>query len=106
MPIVPERHQTMGLKRKINTSTSTRKKFKVQHHSLESLPWKSVSRPAETGLGGDDGILDLEEVDDVEVVYEQTDAGRVAKFNVRFAVEWLRDMTDAFSGSYFSIRKQ
>jgi ATP-dependent RNA helicase DDX24/MAK5 len=87
--IIRERHQTTGLKRKINTSTSTRKKSKVQHHSLESLPWKSVSRPAETGLGGDDGILDLEEVDDVEVVYERTDAGRVVKFNVRFAVERL-----------------
>lgn len=33
-------------------------------------------------MDGDDGILDLEEVDDVEVVYEQTDAGRVLKFNV------------------------
>jgi ATP-dependent RNA helicase DDX24/MAK5 len=96
----------MGLKRKISTSAFTRKKSKVQHHSLESLPWKSVSRPAETGLGGDDGILDLEEVDDVEVVYEQTDAGRVVKFNVRFAVERLRDMTDTFSGSYCSVRRQ
>ena len=30
----------------------------------------------------DDGILDLEEVDNVEVVFEQTDTGRVVKFNV------------------------
>jgi len=83
MPI-PEHRQTTGIKRKIKNSTSSRKKLKVQHFSLEGLPWKSVSRPAETGLGGDD---DLEEVGDVEVVYEQTDAGRVVKFNVRFAVE-------------------
>ena len=86
MPL-PEHRQTTGIKRKIKNSTSSRKKSKVQHYSLEGLPWKSVSRPAETGLGGDDGILDLEEVGDVEVVYEQTDAGRVVKFNVRFAVE-------------------
>jgi ATP-dependent RNA helicase DDX24/MAK5 len=104
--VIRERHQTTGLKRKINTSTSTRKKSKVQHHSLESLPWKSVSRPAETGLGGDDGILDLEEVDDVEVVYERTNTGRVVKFNVRFVVERLRDMTDTLSGSYCSVRRQ
>ncbi|CAA7264354.1 unnamed protein product [Cyclocybe aegerita] len=33
-------------------------------------------------MGGDDGILELEEVEGVEVVYEMTDAGRVAKFRV------------------------
>jgi ATP-dependent RNA helicase DDX24/MAK5 len=106
MMSIPERRQTKGLKRKINTSASTRKKSKIQHYSLESLPWKSVSRPAETGLGGDDGILDLEEVDDVEVIYEQTDAGRMVKFNVRLAAEWLRDITDMFSDSYCSVRRE
>lgn len=36
----------------------------------------------EAGLGGDDGILELEEVDGVEVVYETTESGRVARFQV------------------------
>ncbi|KZP15440.1 DEAD-domain-containing protein [Athelia psychrophila] len=67
------------LKRKLQGPTAARKKSKV---TLDGLPWKTVSRPKETGLDGDDGILDLEEVDDVEVVYEQTESGRVAKFNV------------------------
>ena len=70
------------LKRKLKGPIAARKKAKIQHQSLSDLPWKTVSRPSETGLDGDDGILDLEEVDDVEVVYEQTEAGRVAKFNV------------------------
>lgn len=67
------------LKRKLKGSTPSRKKSKV---TLDGLPWKTVSRPKETGLDGDDGILDLEEVDNVEVVYEETESGRVAKFNV------------------------
>ena len=39
-------------------------------------------------MDGDDGILDLEEVDNVEVVFEQTDTGRVVKFNVS-CLEWI-----------------
>ena len=62
---------------------SATKKIRVQHGSLDNLPWKSVARPIETGLDGDDGILELEEVDDVEVVYEEKDGGKVIKFNVR-----------------------
>ena len=64
-------------------SLSATKKIKVQHGSLDDLPWKSVARPVETGLDGDDGILELEEVDNVEVVYEEKDGGKVVKFNVR-----------------------
>ncbi|KAJ3567280.1 hypothetical protein NP233_g6466 [Leucocoprinus birnbaumii] len=33
-------------------------------------------------MGGDDGILELEEVEGVEVFYETTDGGKVAKFRV------------------------
>jgi hypothetical protein len=64
-------------------SMSATKKVKVQHGSLDNLPWKSVARPIETGLDGDDGILELEEVDNVELVYEEKDGGKVVKFNVR-----------------------
>ncbi|THH32784.1 hypothetical protein EUX98_g1413 [Antrodiella citrinella] len=61
----------------------SRKKVKTSHLSTSDLPWKIVPTPKEAGLGDDlDGILELEEVDGIEVVYEQTGGGRVAKFNV------------------------
>ena len=62
--------------------TTPRKKQKIQHRNTNELPWKTVKRPAESGLSGDDGILELEEVEGVEVIYETTDGGRVVKFNV------------------------
>ncbi|TFK19581.1 DEAD-domain-containing protein [Coprinopsis marcescibilis] len=72
-----------SLKRKLKSASSApRKKFKIESNNLQDLPWKSVTRPVETVFGGDEGILELEEVDDVEVVYEETDAGRVARFKV------------------------
>ena len=70
-------------KRKAPQSSSSAKKIKVQYGSLDGLPWKSVARPIETGLDGDDGVLALEEVDNVEVVYETgKEGGRVIQFNV------------------------
>ncbi|KAF8171500.1 ATP-dependent RNA helicase [Pholiota molesta] len=70
-------------KRKISaTLSSSRKKAKIQHRNADELPWKTVSRPTLTGMGGDDGVLELEEVEGVEVVYETTEGGRVVKFNV------------------------
>ncbi|KAF7763542.1 hypothetical protein Agabi119p4_8079 [Agaricus bisporus var. burnettii] len=74
-----ERHKS--LKRKKNTGLGPRKKSKIQR-SVDELPWKTSRRPLETGLGGDDGILEFEEVEGVEVVYEMTEGGRVAKFQV------------------------
>jgi hypothetical protein len=50
--------------------------------SADVLPWKTVSKPKEAGLGDDNWILELEEVDGVEVLYEETESGRVVKFNV------------------------
>lgn len=73
-----------GIKRKGHTkSPSSRKKIKTQHDNADDLAWTTVKRPFEAGVGGDDGILELEEVEDVEVVYEETEKGRVARFNVR-----------------------
>lgn len=71
-------------KRKNEEKTlSSRKKAKIQPHlSLRELPWKTIKRPQVAGLNGDDGILELEEVEGVEVVYEETESGRVARFNV------------------------
>lgn len=54
-------------------------------------------------MGGDDGILDLEEVDGVEVVYEDTDAGRVVKFNVSFPTTMREDLR--LTGTRFWQRK-
>ncbi|KAG1826663.1 ATP-dependent RNA helicase [Suillus variegatus] len=71
------------VKRKANAGPSvSRKRLKMQPTSMDGLPWKAVRRPSETGLDGDDGILELEEVENVEVVYEDTEGGRVMRFNV------------------------
>ncbi|KAH0581449.1 hypothetical protein H2248_012530 [Termitomyces sp. 'cryptogamus'] len=68
-------------KRKIQEKpSSTRKKIRTQHRILDELPWKKVARPQEAGVDGDDGILELEEIEGVEVIYEE--GGRVAKFAV------------------------
>ncbi|KIK56881.1 hypothetical protein GYMLUDRAFT_46776 [Collybiopsis luxurians FD-317 M1] len=71
-------------KKRISETVSgpSRKKPKIRHENADSLPWKIVSRPVESGLDGDDGILELEEVEGVEIIYEETERGRVAKFNV------------------------
>lgn len=64
-----------------------RKKVKTQHLSAGDLPWKTVHRAQEAGLDAElDGIMELEEVDGIEVVYEETETGRVAKFNVRMQI--------------------
>ncbi|KAJ7666104.1 ATP-dependent RNA helicase [Mycena polygramma] len=71
-----------GSKRRLQEASLARKRSKTRHKTADALPWKVVARPAEAGMGGDDGILELEEVDDVEVVYEETEGGRVVIFNV------------------------
>lgn len=73
-----------GLKRKQNSSSTSksRKKQRKEIDSVEDLPWKKLARPTASGFVGDDGILELEEVDDVEIVYEETENGRVARFKV------------------------
>lgn len=71
-------------KRKVASKhVGANKKLKTQHNRTDELPWKLVSRPFEAGVGGDDGILEFEEVDNVEVVYEETSGGKLVKFNVR-----------------------
>ena len=71
-----------GVKRQAPNPSLPRKKAKVHHLALDDLPWKSIPRPTVSGLDGDDGILELEEVDGVEVTYEDTSGGRTVKFNV------------------------
>lgn len=73
------------LKRKLisGSSDAPSKRQRREVSSLNDLPWKTLSKPSQAGFEGDDGILWLEEVDNVEVVYEETEKGRVAKFKVR-----------------------
>lgn len=72
-----------GIKRKLAPNdVPSRKKVKIQHNAPDDLPWKAVSRPREAGAGFADGILELEEVDDVEVIYEEINGAKVARFNV------------------------
>ena len=62
---------------------ASRKKTKTQHLSPDELPWKVVNTQKTAGSSNIfDGIMELEEVEGVEVVYEGTQSGRVAKFKV------------------------
>ena len=78
----------VGAKRKVKPSKlAARKKAKTTHLSVDQLPWKAVARPREANASGAfDGMLELEEVSDVEVVYEETEAGKIVKFKVRHAI--------------------
>ena len=78
----------LKLKRKTKPSASSiAKRVKTKHVLTDDLPWKKVAKPREADLGtGMDGFLDLEEVDDVDVVFEETEAGRVVKFKVRMSL--------------------
>ena len=89
---VPTFHQNMTvvtsrdapLKRKLNSTTkiSSRKKRRKDVSSLVDLPWRKVARSKVAGFEGNDGMLELEEVEGVEIVYEETSNGRIAKFRV------------------------
>ncbi|KAA1472454.1 DEAD-domain-containing protein [Dentipellis sp. KUC8613] len=71
----------LGRKRSAPTAASGSAKRKKL--STNELPWKPVARSTEADIDFDEGILGLEEVDDVEVVYEEMPGGgRVARFNV------------------------
>ena len=63
------------------------KSQKRQLESLDALPWKRISSrhfPEAGGSEEDGGMLELDEVSDVEVVYEETEGGKVARFRVCF----------------------
>ncbi|BGP30029.1 ATP-dependent RNA helicase [Rhodotorula toruloides] len=60
-------------------STSSRKAARFRDAAPKDLRWKSIVLPAELGFDDDGGLLELDEVEGVDVVYED---GRVA-FKVR-----------------------
>ncbi|KAH9899306.1 DEAD-domain-containing protein [Cubamyces lactineus] len=74
-----------GLKRKTKPSASSiAKRVKMKHVTADDLQWKKTAKSREADLGtGLEGFLDLEEVDDVDVVYEETESGKVARFQVK-----------------------
>ncbi|KAH9855369.1 DEAD-domain-containing protein [Lenzites betulinus] len=80
---MPPTH-AIGTKRKTKASASSiAKRVKTKHVTANELEWKKTSQPREADLGtGMDGFLELEEVEDVDVVYEETAAGKVARFKV------------------------
>jgi hypothetical protein len=88
---------TLSRKRKSRQSSLiSRKKPRKEVKTLEQLPWKSIQRTFDSGADGDDGILEFEEVDDVEVIYEETESGRVAKFHVRSHLLPSSSLTDIY----------
>lgn len=82
MAILPGRKSSLKRKHHSNSKLVSRKKQRKEVNSFNDLPWRTVSRPNGTGFEGDDGVLELEEVDGVEVVYEETENGRIAKLKV------------------------
>ncbi|RPD75560.1 DEAD-domain-containing protein [Lentinus tigrinus ALCF2SS1-7] len=73
-----------GKRKTTPSSASIAKRVKTKHVSTDDLPWKKVTKPREADLGtGFDGFLELEEIEDVDVVYEETDAGRVVHFQTK-----------------------
>lgn len=98
--VLPVTSRKASSKRKLSQKSPVLRKKVKTHHTAEDLPWKKVARPSETGLGGDDWILELEEVDGVDVVYEETERGKVARFTVCML---LVPMTIWFFGLEFAI---
>jgi ATP-dependent RNA helicase DDX24/MAK5 len=54
----------------------------MEIRSMDNLPWRFVKGAHDADIGGEN-MFELEEVEDVEVVYEESAAGRVATFRVR-----------------------
>lgn len=86
----PDTKMVSSFKRKIRSefkrATKARKKARTHSGSsatISTLPWKTLSHAGNFGNADDDGILELEEVDNVQVVYEETPEGRIATFKVR-----------------------
>ena len=53
------------------------------HVHEDQLQWKLVSRSNEAGLDDEEGMVLLEEVEGIDVEYEQAGQGKLLKFKVR-----------------------
>lgn len=101
----PNTKMVSSLKRKIRSgikhTTKARKKAKTDSGSsatIDALPWRTLPHAGALGNTDDDGVLELEEVDNVQVVYEETPKGRVATFKVRCL--WCDPSDSCNSGAY------
>jgi ATP-dependent RNA helicase DDX24/MAK5 len=76
--------QNRSLKRKLlnkeEEKPKKRRKIHQDRSGLDELDWKVVHRPSEAGIDEAGGLLVLEEVEGVEVFYEETPKGKVARF--------------------------
>ena len=79
------KNQSKGKKPgRTSNSVNPSNKRKRNVESVNELPWKRISSRhfRSEDLGDDAGMLEIDEVSDVEVVYEEEEGGRVAKFRV------------------------
>lgn len=67
-------------KRRAPAENPVKKRRKHADTALDELDWRVVFRPSEAGVYEEGGMLLLEEVEGVDVVYEETEAGRRVKF--------------------------
>ncbi|KAG8802760.1 ATP-dependent RNA helicase, partial [Serendipita sp. 399] len=82
--ILKKLSQRKTLKRKLdgkpnNRPTKKQKTVGVER-GLNDLDWKVVARPSAAGIDEAGGMLMLEEVEGIDVYYEETPKGKVAKF--------------------------
>ncbi|KAG8760868.1 ATP-dependent RNA helicase [Serendipita sp. 396] len=87
--------QRRDLKRKLNSKSNHRpvKKQKTIgiERGLEDLDWRVVNRPSAAGIDEAGGMLMLEEVEGVDVYYEETSKGKVAKFKQVMKLDRFKD---------------
>lgn len=78
---VPSRlPRSLKRKRRAPAEKPIKKRRKYADTALDDLDWTVVFRPSEAGVHEEGGMLLLEEVEDVDVVYEETEAGKRIKF--------------------------
>lgn len=82
-PVQPPIAHPHKLKRKAQLLSDTRspKRQRRGDVDLNELTWKVVSKSQRAGVEHEPGMLLLEEVEGVDVSYELTEHGRVAKFH-------------------------
>ncbi|KZS98247.1 DEAD-domain-containing protein [Sistotremastrum niveocremeum HHB9708] len=65
-----------------NNERDAQKHKKSRYLTADELPWKKVARSSAAGVGENEGMLLLEEIDGVDVVYEGSGEGKVVRFNM------------------------
>ncbi|KZV78692.1 DEAD-domain-containing protein [Exidia glandulosa HHB12029] len=79
---VKSKPPSRALKRKHPRAHALPVPKRAKRAALDELPWHSVARPSEAGLDEYGDVLELEEVDGVDVVYETQGDNKVARFEI------------------------